>query len=132
MEDWYNEYIRIVRMEYFVKDKLKLAIDKIKEEKEANNLSAVDTLTLVDKEIRMLLTNLRKTDACIMIDYIASVKKPFVEITIRSDFLYNSRTISFKSVRINGSPPVILVKYILGNFLIVSMLISSSGLDGAL
>lgn len=34
MEDWYSEYIRIVRMEYFVKDKLKLAIDKIKEEKE--------------------------------------------------------------------------------------------------
>ncbi|MDD6244636.1 MAG: hypothetical protein PUB03_03135 [bacterium] len=78
MEDWYSEYIRIVRMEYFVKDKLKLAIDKIKEEKETNNLSAVDTLTLVDKEIRMLLNNLRKTDACIMIDYIASVKKPFV------------------------------------------------------
>ena len=38
---------------------------------------------------------------------ILSVKNPFVEITIRSLFLYNSRTISFKSVRINGSPPVI-------------------------
>ena len=39
---------------------------------------------------------------------------------------------SFKSVRINGSPPVIFVKYILGNFFIVSIVISSSGLDGAL
>ena len=60
------------------------------------------------------------------------MKKPFVEITILSDFLYNSRTISFKSVRIKGSPPVIFVKYILGSFLIVSILISSSGLEGAL
>ena len=63
---------------------------------------------------------------------IRSVKNPFVEITIRSDFLYSSRTISFRSVRINGSPPVILVKYIFGSFLMVSMLISSSGLEGAL
>ena len=78
MEDLYGEYLRIVRMEYFVKDKLKLAIDKIKEEKETNNLSAVDTLTLVDKEKRVLLANLRKADAGRMIDYIASVKKPFV------------------------------------------------------
>ena len=39
---------------------------------------------------------------------------------------------SFKSVRIKGSPPVIFVKYILGNFLIVSIEISSSGFDGAL
>ena len=63
---------------------------------------------------------------------IRSVKKPFVEMTILSDFLYSSRTISFKSVRIKGSPPVMLVKYIFGSFLIVSILISSSGLDGAL
>src|SRR5699024_3793441 len=60
-----------------------------------------------------------------------SVKKPFVEITIRSLILRNSLTISFKSARINGSPPVIFVKYILGNFLIVSIEISSSGLVGA-
>ena len=63
---------------------------------------------------------------------IRSVKNPLVEITIRSDFLYNSRTMSFKSVLIKGSPPVIFVKYIFGNFFIVSKLISSSGLDGAL
>ena len=63
---------------------------------------------------------------------ILTLKKPFVEITIRSDFFCNSRTISFKSVRINGSPPVMFVKYIGGNFLIVSKLISSSGVDGFL
>ena len=61
-----------------------------------------------------------------------SVKKPFVEMTIRSLFLYSSRTTSFKSVRINGSPPVIFVKYIFGSFLIVSIEISSSAFDGAL
>ena len=59
-------------------------------------------------------------------------KNPLVEITIRSLFLYNSRTISFKSVLIKGSPPVILVKYISGNFFMVSIEISSSGIEGAL
>ena len=39
---------------------------------------------------------------------------------------------SFKSVRINGSPPVMLVKYIFGSFFIVSIEISSSGLEGFL
>ena len=63
---------------------------------------------------------------------ILSVKNPLVEITILSLFLYSSRTISFRSVRMNGSPPVILVKYIGGSFLIVSTEISSSALDGAL
>lgn len=61
-----------------------------------------------------------------------SVKNPLVEMTIRSLFLYSSRTISFISVRIKGSPPVIFVKYIGGNLAIVSSVISSSGFDGAL
>ena len=51
---------------------------------------------------------------------------------MRSDFLYSSRTMSFRSVRMKGSPPVMLVKYIFGSFLMVSMEISSSGLEGAL
>lgn len=63
---------------------------------------------------------------------IRSVKNPLVDITIRSLFLYNSLTISFKSVLMKGSPPVMFVKYILGSFFIVSMLISSSGFEGAL
>ena len=41
---------------------------------------------------------------------ILSVKNPFVDITILSDFLYNSSTISGRSSLIKGSPPVILVK----------------------
>ncbi len=63
---------------------------------------------------------------------ILSVKYPLVEITTRSDFLYNSLTISGRSLRINGSPPVILVKAISGSFFIVSNVISSSGLVGSL
>ena len=56
-------------------------------------------------------------------------KMYFTNITGGEPFI---RTISFRSVRMNGSPPVILVKYIFGSFLMVSMLISSSGLEGAL
>ena len=61
-----------------------------------------------------------------------SVKNPLVEITMRSLFLYSSRTTSARSARMKGSPPVMLVKYILGSFLIVSMDSSSSGRLGAL
>ena len=55
-----------------------------------------------------------------------------LQAKVNPHFLYNSLTISFKSVLMKGSPPVIFVKYILGSFLIVSIEISSSGFDGAL
>ena len=61
-----------------------------------------------------------------------SVKKPLVEITMRSLFLESSATISFRSVRMKGSPPVMLVKYISGSLRMVSMDSSSSGREGAL
>ena len=61
-----------------------------------------------------------------------SVKKPLVEMTMRSDFLYSSRTISARSVLMKGSPPVMLVKYMRGSFLITSRESSSSGRLGAL
>ena len=61
-----------------------------------------------------------------------SVKKPLVEITMRSLFLYSSATISLRSVRMKGSPPVMLVKYICGSLRIVSSVSSSSGREGAL
>ena len=48
------------------------------------------------------------------------------------DFFRSSRTMSFRSVRIKGSPPVMLVKYMGGSLRIVSRLISSSGFEGAL
>ena len=51
---------------------------------------------------------------------------------MRSLILFSSRTMSGRSVRMNGSPPVIFVKYIGGSFLIVSIESSSSGLEGAL
>ena len=63
---------------------------------------------------------------------IRSVKNPLVEMTIRSDFFFSSRTMSFRSERMKGSPPVMLVKYIGGSFLMVSREISSSGFEGAL
>jgi len=58
---------------------------------------------------------------------ILSVKYPFVDITILSDFLYSSLTISGISCLTKGSPPVILVNAISGSFLISSSVISSSG-----
>ena len=61
-----------------------------------------------------------------------SVKKPLVEMTMRSDFFRSSRTMSFRSVRMNGSPPVMFVKYMGGSLRMVSRLISSSGFEGAL
>ncbi len=39
---------------------------------------------------------------------------------------------SLRSVLMKGSPPVMLVKYIGGSFLMVSIEISSSGFEGAL
>ena len=63
---------------------------------------------------------------------ILSVKYPFVDMTIRSDLLYSSLTISGISFLTKGSPPVLLVNAISGSFRMSSSVISSSGLVGSL
>ena len=67
---------------------------------------------------------------CSMCNRYKAPSKPEEEISIET--IKKLPKMYFRSVRMNGSPPVMFVKYIFGSFLMVSMLISSSGLEGAL
>ena len=67
---------------------------------------------------------------CTMCNRYKAPSKPEEEISLET--IRSSRTMSFRSVRIKGSPPVMLVKYMGGSLRMVSRLISSSGFEGAL